>query len=179
MVDPLVKRYTKLTKFLHWSIALVVICLLFSFFLDDVPKTSKATAIMLHKSFGLTVLGLMLIRFIWILHTGRPDLAPDSPRWERVLAHIVQRSFYLFLIAMPLSGWMMSTAAGHPPVYFNLYTLPFPGIAPNEGLGGLFFDAHKAIAFILIGLLILHVAGALKHHFIDKDHVLKRMLPGG
>ncbi|MDP1615708.1 MAG: cytochrome b/b6 domain-containing protein, partial [Methylococcales bacterium] len=68
-------------------------------------------------------------------------------------------------------------AAGHQPVFFGLFTLPFPGIQPNEAFSDLMFQVHKTIAFIIIGLLCLHIAGAIKHHFWDKDAVLRRMLP--
>ena len=79
---------------------------------------------------------------------------------------------------MPLSGWIMSVAADKIPRYFGLFSVPFPGIAPNKSLADTMSESHEIIAWIIIGFIVLHVAGALKHHFIDKDHVLKSMLPG-
>lgn len=172
--------YSPLSKTLHWLIAAIVIpMVLGSFFLEDLSKPIKGTAVMLHKSFGLTVLALMIIRLIHIHIVKRPDLPASVATWERVLSRIVQYSLYLFLIAMPLCGWAMSTAAGHNPVFFGLVTLPFPGISPDEAWSDFLFQAHRTIAFIIIGLLCLHIAGALKHHFLDKDLVLRRMLPWG
>lgn len=170
--------YSPLAKTFHWLVALIVTpMVLGSFFLEDLAKPIKGTAIMLHKSFGLTVLALMLIRLIYIHVHGRPDLPSTVSKWERILARTVQYTLYLLLIAMPLVGWVMSAAAGHQPVFFGLFTFPFPGIQPNKALSDLMFQVHQTIAFIIIGLLCLHIAGAIKHHFCDKDAVLRRMLP--
>ncbi|WP_019216809.1 cytochrome b [Legionella tunisiensis] len=79
---------------------------------------------------------------------------------------------------MPLSGWIMSVAANRIPSYFTMFSVPFPGIAPSEALADLMVQVHNTIAWIIIVLLVLHVAGAVKHHFIDKDEVLRRILPG-
>jgi cytochrome b561 len=169
--------YRPLSKFFHWTIALIVIPMVTgSFYIDTLSKASQGTVIMLHKSFGLLVLALMLMRISYLLIAGRPDLPPTVATWERVLARFVQYSLYISLILMPLCGWMMSTAAGHPPVFFKLVTLPFPGISPNELLSNQLFLAHQIIAYIILGLLFLHISGALNHHFIDKDNVLNNML---
>lgn len=174
-----VKRYSTGSKLLHWVIAIIVITMLsLSFFLDDVPDEYKSTAFMMHKSFGLTVLILMIIRFVWILHKGKPSLPISIPLWEKILSHLVQYSFYILLIAMPICGWIMSVAGGRVPTFFGLFYLPLP-IAENKPLSKLMLQCHQIIAWILIVLIILHVAGAIKHHFIDKDKVLRRMLPGG
>ncbi|MDP3559821.1 MAG: cytochrome b [Legionellaceae bacterium] len=172
------EEYSSLSKFFHWTIALIVIpMVLGSFFLGDLPSGVRGTAIALHKSFGLTVLLLMLLRIIWIFFAGRPVLPDSVPRWQRILAHAVQYALYLTVLAMPLVGWMMSQAAGHTPRFFGLFALPFPGISENKALSDLLFDIHQKIAFVIIGLLCLHIAGAIKHYFIDKDVVVKRMLP--
>lgn len=79
---------------------------------------------------------------------------------------------------MPLSGWIMSVAANRIPSYFTLFKVPFPGVVPNEAVAELMEQVHNTIAWIIIVLLVIHTAGAIKHHFIDKDDVLRRMLPG-
>lgn len=173
------KNYSPMLKTLHWLIALaVIIMLVVGFFLDDIPQEFKPMAYLIHKSVGLTILWLMILRFI-ILHTsGRPKLPSETPVWEKLLSRVVQYGFYLLLILMPLSGWIMSVAADRIPSYFGLFNVPFPGIGPNESLAGLMAETHYIIACTLIVLIVLHVSGALKHHFINRDHVLKSMLPG-
>jgi len=178
MKTNMILNYSSLTKFFHWFIAtLVVLMLSGSFFLEDVPEQFAGTAYMIHKSLGLTVLTLMVLRLLWILHAGRPSLPNTVPKWQRLLSRTVQYSLYLFLILMPLSGWIMSMAANRVPSFFGLFNVPFPGIAPNEDFSKVMVDVHETIAWILIFLLILHVSGAIKHHFIDKDDVLRQMLP--
>ena len=92
------QEYAKISKIIHWLTAVIVLSMLtFSFFLGDFPKNIKPSAYMLHKSFGLIVLSLMLLRIIWIVRAGRPSLPSDMPDWERLFARAVQHSFYLFL----------------------------------------------------------------------------------
>ena len=168
--------YARASKVLHWLIALIVILMLsLSFFLGSLPEVDQPRGYMIHKSFGLTVLGLMFLRVVWIYYRGRPCLPVTVPRWEVMCARAVQYSFYGLLIAMPVCGWILSVASNHIPQYFALFPLPIPGIAPNETLAHVMDLAHKTMAWLLIALIVLHVAGALKHHFVDKDNVLRRM----
>ena len=169
--------YAQASKWVHWLIALIVIpMLLLSFFIDNLPSAYKPEVIMVHKSLGLTVLVLMILRIFAILFFGKPPLPTSVPKWERVLSKSVQYAFYGLLIAMPLCGWMMSTAANKITRYFDLFSVPFPGISPSKPLAEWLFTCHTTIGYILIGLALLHVAGALKHFWIDKDKVLQRML---
>lgn len=178
MSEKALMQYSTTAKFFHWLVAVIVIAMLSgSFFLDDVPEAFQSNAYMLHKSFGLTVLFLMVLRFIWINYAGKPPQPLSMSLWERVLSRVVQYSFYVFLVSMPLIGWIMSVAEGRTPSYFGLFNLPLP-IHENKQLGDVMADAHTVVAWILIGLLVLHVLGALKHQYINKDDVLKRMLPG-
>lgn len=172
------KKYSKGVIFLHWLIATVVLLLLpASFFLEDLPANLRPSAIMWHKSLGLTILWLMLMRLIWVIKSGKPALPSSVPRWEAWLARGVQAALYLFLIMMAMVGWLMSVMSNHIPTWFGLFRLPLPGIAVNEGLADSFFQAHQIIAWILITLIGLHIAGALKHAIIDRDKVLDSMLP--
>ena len=173
-----VQGYSQGFKYLHWLVALLVFVMLgIGFFLGDLPGSMKPTAYMLHKSIGLTLLALMLVRLMWIVCLTKPVLPAAMPRWECFLARFVQHSMYVFLLAMPLSGWLMATASNKIPVYFGWFRVPFPGILPDKVLAVWMSDAHYFIAFILLGLVALHVAGALKHRFIDKDDVLNSMMP--
>ena len=175
----IVNGYSAGSKVFHWLIAFIVILMLsVSFFLDDLPKQYQANAFMIHKSMGLTVLFLMIVRFFWIQLHGKPSLPTTVSRWQKIVSRLVQYSLYLSLITMAMCGWIMSVAAERVPSYFGLFRLTLP-IKPNKALAQLMDQSHKTIAWVLIILISLHVAGAIKHHFIDKDNVLKRMLPGG
>ncbi|RUR15893.1 cytochrome b [Legionella sp. km535] len=171
--------YSATSKWFHWGIALIVIGMLFmGFFLDEIPEQYQGSAYMLHKSTGITVLFLMLIRFIWVHAKGKPPLPESVKSWEKVLSRFVQYSFYVLLIIMPMSGWIMSVAADRIPTYFGLFKMPLPWITPDKSLAEFMNESHEVIAWILIVFICLHVLGALKHHFIDKNNILKRMLPG-
>ncbi|CDZ78255.1 hypothetical protein BN59_02565 [Legionella massiliensis] len=178
MISKQVQHYSKGSKFLHWLIAVVVIIMLCgSYFLDDLPEQYIGTAFMFHKSIGITILFLMLLRLIWILYAGKPDLPQSVPAWQRSLSKLVQYALYFFVILMPLCGWIMSTAANKAPYFFNMFRFPLPVVPFDKNLAGLMKNAHNTIAWILIALVVLHIAGVLKHHFIDKDNILRRMLP--
>jgi cytochrome b561 len=170
------RAYSTLSKLLHWLIAILVMGLLsISFFLDNFPEKSQAMAYMMHKSIGLTVLGLMLIRVLWLVYHGRPKLPSRMPRWQRYLAYSVQWGLYALLIAMPLCGWVMSMASGHTPIYMGVVSLPLPGIHVNKALSDIMLQCHQTIAWVLIALIALHIAGAFKHQWIDRDRVVRRM----
>ena len=171
-------KYSKGFVGLHWLIAIVVISMLsVSFFLEDLPKVIRPTAIMLHKSFGLSLLLLMVIRVIWFMKAKRPSLPNTMPRWEVYLARSVQGALYLFVIAMALAGWLMSILSNHIPIWFGLFPVSLPGVPQNPIWAEWFFQAHQIIAWILIALICLHIMGALKHAIIDKDKVMESMLP--
>lgn len=170
-------QYSPFSKWIHWLVALIVLPMLTSFYLEDLPKLYKGNVIGLHKSLGLCVLLLMIIRIISLHVVGRPALPNTMARWEWWLSRTVQYALYLCLILMPLSGWIMSTAAGRPPHFFWLVVAPFPGISPDKALSDFMFEIHHVLAFVIIGLLIFHISGALKHLLIDKDSVMASMLP--
>lgn len=170
-----VLSYSKWSKVFHWLIALIVIFLLsLSFFLSDVPADYKGTAYMIHKSLGLSVLALMFCRIIALYVQGKPDLPLSVSKWQRVVAHSIQYSLYLLLLAMPLTGWLMASAADKMPRYFGLFTVP-PLIGPNLSLAKWWSEAHTIIAWLLIACIFLHIGAALKHYFVDKDGVFERM----
>ncbi len=173
-----VKAYSAGSKLLHWIIASVILMMLSgSFFLEDLNIYIKPLAIMLHKSFGITVLALMIVRLYWLHHSGRPALPASVPLWEVIVSHTIQYTMYGLLIAMPLVGWVMSVLSNHTPTFFGLFDLPIPGLTPNSALADQFFLAHQIIAFMLIGLISLHILAAVKHAVVDKDKILQRMLP--
>lgn len=175
MQNNILSCYSTGSKFFHWLIALLVLLMLGgSFFLDDVPKPYEGLAVMIHKSIGLTILVLMILRIVWIVRAGKPAL-PFMPKWQKILARSVQHSLYLLLILMPLTGWIMSTAAGRSPLFFGLFTVPFPGIPLDKNLSHNLFTTHQIIAWLLIALVTIHIIGAFKHLLLDKDNVMRSM----
>ena len=165
-------------KLLHWLVALAVVGLVIvGWIMDELPNSpDKIRIYALHKSFGLTVLVLVVLRLAWRWSNPRPALPPTMPPWERRLAAVVHTGLYLVLLAMPLSGWLFNSAANFPLRWFGLFRVPALG-GPDPDLKLLAADVHLALSWLLVGLFTLHVAGALKHHFVDRDDVLRRMLP--
>ena len=171
-------EYGTVTKTLHWTIALIVLCLLpVGLFMDDLPLGAlKLNVYNLHKSFGITVLTLIICRICWHIVSHRPNAVETLKPWEKTGAAVVHYSLYILLIAMPLTGWLMSSAAGRPVHFFDLFILP-DLVAQDKALSKTFRELHGDIGWIIIAVVSLHIAAALKHYFIDKDIVLKRMLP--
>ena len=127
-----------------------------------------------HKWIGMTVLGLVLIRSVWRLtHTPPPEL--PMPRWQRLVARSTHYLLYLLLIATPLCGWLYTSATGYPVVYLKLWQLP-DLVHKNKQLADVLVEVHSDLAWALLWLVVLHSAAALKHHFIDHDSTLRRML---
>lgn len=166
-------------KALHWLVALAVVGLLVvGWIMDEMPNSpDKIKVYALHKSFGITVLALMLVRLAWRRSNPRPALPPTMKRWERTLAGVVHGGLYVVLLAMPLSGWLYNSAANFTLKWFGLFAIP-PLSAPDKDLKYLAEDVHWFLSWMVVTLVVLHVAGALKHHFVDRDDVLRRMLPG-
>lgn len=171
--------YGSVTKTLHWLIALLVVgMLIFGFWLGFIPDgPQKGQLIGLHKSIGATILLLMVVRLWWRFVNPQPLLPITVPPWEQMAARSVHFLLYLVLFAMPITGWVMSSLGTHPVIFWGLFNITLP-LAKNKVWSEYFFNAHAVIAWIIIGLLVLHVGAGLKHHFIEKNNVLKRMLPG-
>jgi len=184
------KRYTAVAIILHWLIAAAILTLIVSgLWMTDAIKApaTQASAFAVyqwHKSLGLTVLALSLLRLMWRFANPPPPL-PDGMGWlSRLAAHGTHWAFYILMIGMPLLGWAMvsSSVFGLPTIVFGLFEWPhIPMLAALEDkapVEAAFKSAHRAGGYVMIALLILHVAAALKHHFFDRDHVLAAMLPG-
>lgn len=169
------EQYGSVAKFLHWAMGLLIITMLIiGYFMGD---WGSATIYNIHKLTGLSILVLAIFRVFWSIANRRPRLPSDVNRLEKFLARCVQVLLYLCMFVMPLSGWAMTTASGrYPHIGSNVF--PMPGIPTSQTLARTLFEIHSTAALLLIGLISLHVLGALKHHFIDKDTVLKKILPG-
>ncbi|MFM2041929.1 MAG: hypothetical protein RLY86_505 [Pseudomonadota bacterium] len=180
-------RYGPVAMALHWATALAILLLLGTALLMQ-PLTeggsTRAPLLALHISLGVTVLALTVIRLVWRLTHRPPTLPAGMPGWEKVMARIVHTLFYILLLAVPLGGYVVASL--HPNsagiVWFGLAELP--GLPPPpDGNGAMVADrvadGHRTLGLILATLAALHIAAALKHHFVSKDGVLARMWPFG
>lgn len=170
-------RYGFVAQGLHWIIAaLLVVQVTLAKIADELPVGLEKLALMArHKSFGITILALAAIRLAWRL-IDRPPPPPPMPRWQHTTSRLTHGAFYVLLFAMPVTGWLMSSASNYPVSWFGLVQLP-DFVRPDEGLEHLLEEVHETLAKVLIALAILHVVAALKHQFIDRDGLLMRMLP--
>jgi cytochrome b561 len=172
------ERYTGVAIALHWLLALM---LLISFsvglYMADLPfSMARLKLFNWHKWAGVTILALSILRLVWRL-THRPPPAAAGPAWQQAAAHAVHLGLYALFFAVPLVGWAYSSAAGFPIVWFSV--LPLPDFVPKDAaLAEIIKPWHEILAWAMAALVGLHVAAALKHHFIDRDGLLSRMRPG-
>ncbi|NWH09279.1 MAG: cytochrome b [Alphaproteobacteria bacterium] len=180
------QRYTSVAIFLHWLIALFILGQIAGgLYVSDMPSGAEGrfALFQLHKSFGLTILGLTLLRILWRLVNPVPPLPEAMAMWEKILARLTHLAFYALMLAMPLSGWALVSSASRavPTYFFGLFEVPhLPGLKGLENqreVAGQISEMHELLAFLTLGLLLLHIAAALKHHYFDRDDVLTRMLP--
>lgn len=160
---------------LHWIMAVLMIGLLaIGLYMTPLPVSiEKLKLYGWHKELGLLVLALAMIRLTWRLSNKTPHLV--IPWYEKIAARFVHWAFYGFMFAMPITGWLITSAAGLPASFFGLFTLPNL-IEPNEQARLFFQWIHHWLGYALIVAILLHVTGALKHHLIDKDDILRRMI---
>jgi cytochrome b561 len=173
------RRWGSVARFFHWTMALAIIGNgLFGLLMDLANgPMQKINWLALHKSIGLTVLALFVLRVLWRIADRRPPDEP-APRWQQVTSHLVHGVLYLLMAAIPLSGWWFNSTSGKPLQWFKLFNLPALA-AKNKDLSHIAIDVHATLFWILVAVLVVHVGAALKHHFFDNDNVLRRMLPFG
>ena len=168
-----------LSKALHWIIVLLIINQwLIAERADDLAGLAKLQALAWHKSFGITIFMLAVVRLVWRWTNPVPSLEGFTKSWERLLAHLSHLLLYGLIFALPITGWLMSSAKAYSVSWFHLFQLP-DLIGKSQPMFELMHDTHKILFKVLVGVAVLHAAGALKHHFIDRNDVLKRMLPFG
>lgn len=169
-------RYGLVAILLHWLMALLMIGLLaMGLYMVNLPiSLQKLKLYGWHKEYGLLVLALLIVRFSWRIINTTPHLS--LPWYELLAARLVHWAFYGFMVALPISGWLITSAAGLPVSYFDLFTLPNL-VDPNPELLGYFEWVHQWLGYALIATVFLHTSAALKHHFINKDDILRRMIP--
>jgi cytochrome b561 len=171
-------RYTVVAQSLHWIIAaLIVTQFALAWMADDLPLGMHKLALLArHKSFGMTVLMLAVVRVAWRVANPPPALPAGMTPVEHALAKVTHAAFYVLLFAMPLTGWMMSSAKNYSVSWFGLFTWP-DLIGQSEAAFGFLKSTHDYLSDALFAIVVLHVLAALKHHFWNKDDVLLRMLP--
>lgn len=171
-------HYTQTAKALHWGMALLLFGLLaLGFYMHDLPLSpEKLKLYSWHKWAGVTAFVLVLARLAWRMAHTPPALPARMPRRMQLLAHAGHLALYGLMLAIPLSGWLMSSAKGFQTVWFGV--LPLPDLLEkNRDLGDLLQAIHMTLNLIFVATLTGHVAAALKHHLIDQDDILTRMLP--
>lgn len=169
--------YGKGARFFHWAVAFLILSLLpMGFFMEDLSPPFKFQVYGWHKMLGICVLFLTFARLVWRVLFPPPAPLDTHRAWEHRLALFTHFWLYLCMVCLPLSGWLMSSAGGYPVKFFGIIMPAL--VAPDQGLARLFSQGHEFFAFSMIFALGLHIAGTLKHVFMDKDESLARMLGG-
>ena len=180
------RRYSGVAIALHWTIALLILInIYFGLQFDDLKGMALYKLLQLHKSIGITVLLLALIRLLWRLVNRPPPYPAGMKTWEKGLAHATHWAFYGLIVGLPLTGWIVVSASltNIPTLLYRTVHWPHLGfihslpLIQRKALADQVSDIHSLLAWTTIGLLVLHVAAALKHQFYDRDPVLWRMAP--
>jgi cytochrome b561 len=190
--------YTKTAKILHWLIALLIFGMFaLGWFMADIPKEAPKQTVFnifdlgifhwtmaeeisprsfyfnVHKSFGVTILALIFLRVLWRLTHKPPAILASYKAWESKLAKSAHHFLYVLMVILPVSGVIMATYSKYGIKWFGM---EFIKGLDNNDMREIFKEAHEIIGLIMVAIIVLHILGALKHKFIDKDDTLKRML---
>lgn len=170
--------YTATAIRLHWLVAIGMVgTFAVGLYMHELPLSPmKLQLYAWHKWAGMTIFALVLLRISWRLTHRRPGPPVGMPAWQHLAAEVAHRLLYVLMVAIPISGWLMSSAKGYQTVLFGV--LPLPDLlAKDKELGDLLATIHRLLNFAMAGLVLAHAGAAIKHHFIDRDEVLQRMLP--
>lgn len=178
-------EYGVFSRGLHWLMALIIITLLaVGIYMADLPQDTQAQKeyafqfFMMHKSFGVLALLLVVVRLLWLRLSPPPVLPAAFTPAEQMLVNGVKALLYVLMILVPLSGYLMSNAGGYPINFFGLGELPAL-IGKSKEFGGIAHEAHELLGYTILLLVVVHAAGAVKHRLKDKGgetDILKRML---
>ena len=171
-------NYGHFTVILHWLIGLLFISILGlgAIMVQIGNRDLRQQLFRLHKSFGLLLILLVAIRIVWRIINKWPQTLKNTPKWQKAAAKTTHTLLYITMVIMPLSGWLMSSYAGYPPRFFGLITLAAP-VTKNKAISSWLSQVHLYNAWLIATIITIHILAAIKHHYIDKDSVLKRMLP--
>jgi cytochrome b561 len=171
-------HYTRLAIALHWLLAVLIVGSLgVGWYMADMPMSVQRLKLFnWHKWAGVTILFLSAARLLWRLWHPAPALPTSMPAWQRSASHLSHGALYVLFFVVPLLGWAYSSAAGFPIVWFGV--LPLPDWVPrSRELAESLKPWHGWAAYTLAAVVVVHIAAALKHHWVDKDQVMARMLP--
>ena len=172
------EQWGSVSKILHWVVVLLILMMAWiGLRMGDMPNgPDKIASYALHKSVGITILMLVLLRIGWRWYAGSPGALPGAPRWQERIASLTHLALYALLLAMPLSGWILNSASGFPLQWFGLVNLP--AIAGKDhDLHELAEDIHEWLFWAMVTLVVVHAAAAFYHHLFVRDATLTRMLP--
>ena len=177
-------RYPFIQRLLHWTIAVLVIGalavgMIFGFLeykgtVETFGQAMTNTLYKYHKTFGVIILGLMILRIVVKLRRGKPEYETPLTPFEKKASGAVHGLLYILVAAMPVTGWLATGASGFPVEFFH-WNLP-PILAKDKELGAFLYEAHGVIGWLILILVAVHIGAALKHAFVKKDRVLRRML---
>jgi cytochrome b561 len=176
------QRYGAVAMALHWIMAALIIALLgLGLYMVTLPDVGfdkkKITLILYHKELGVLALVLVALRLAWRLGNRVPRLVETLPGWQKLAARFVHLCFYGLLFALPITGWLMSSATAIPVSFLGWFQLP-DLVSQSEPLFQLLTAIHKWLGYALIAFLCVHVGAALRHHFVLRDDTLRKILPG-
>lgn len=176
------RHYGAVAIALHWLMALLLLGLVaMGLYMVSLPDSGydawKIRLILVHKELGILALLIAIPRLLWRFANALPRLVDTLPDWQKVLARFVHLCFYGLMFSLPVTGWVMSSAAGIPVSFLALFTLP-DLVTRSDLLFQTCIQVHAALAFGLIACMCAHVGAAIRHHFVLHDATLKKMLPG-
>ena len=174
------RRYGAVAIALHWLMAMLIVLLIaLGIYMVRLPDAgfdqSKIYLIIIHKEIGLLVLALVSLRLAWRQLNPLPALERTVPEWQQVTAVFVHLCLYALMVAQPILGWLMSSAAGISVDFFRLFTLP-DLVRPQANLFAQLRQIHDWLGFVMAGLICLHAGAALRHHFVQRDETLRKMI---
>jgi cytochrome b561 len=172
------ERWGPVSQLLHWTIVLLILGQGTAGLLMTEMRNSpdKIQVYALHKSFGLTILALVMLRLLWRWYAGAPRSVVGTPQWQERIASLTHWALYALLFAIPLSGWALNSAAGFPLQWFGLFNLPAI-TGKDHDVHELAEELHELLFWILVSLALVHAAAAFYHHLFQRDDTLARMLP--
>lgn len=169
-------RYASSQIVVHWLMALIIVILFFVGLYSSSlpPEADKSQILTMHKTFGMIALMLLALRLVLRMSCGAPELPASMTPGAKKAAQLGHLALYLLMLAVPMSGWAMSSAAGRPPVLFG--AIPLPALMPpNRELAGALYEAHGLLNWLLAATVVGHILAAIKHQLLDKDNLMARM----
>lgn len=169
--------YGSITKFFHWTMAILFLAMfIFGFTMTNISASPvRSTLYDIHKSTGLLLFGFFAFRLFWRLVNVEPEMPTSVPTWQKRIAKLNIIALYCVMFIMPITGFLTSTLGGHDVSFYWIFKIA--PLANDKNLSEFFSEVHEIIAYLMIAFVVLHFLGALYHHCVQKDEVLRRILP--